>query len=66
MALSDSYVFGYRSGMAAALESREMDSPKVNIEEIKSKLASLLNGAEETEDASMADPFRKDVQDIIV
>jgi fumarate reductase (CoM/CoB) subunit A len=66
LALIDSYVFGLRSGIAAALESKTRDAPDPDSGGWQDGLADLRHRASRTGAGPSASAWRRQVQDLVV
>lgn len=64
-ALIDSYVFGFRSGVAAALESRTQPSVSIDMGDWRGGVAALDAWSQRT-DAASPEPWRDQVQKLVV
>lgn len=66
LALIDSYVFGLRSGIAAALESKTREAPDPASGNWRDGIADLAERASRTGTGPSAEAWRREVQDLVV
>lgn len=66
LALIDSYVFGLRSGIAAALEAKTREAPNPDSGNWKEGLADLADRSTRTGTGPSASDWRQEVQDLVV
>lgn len=65
-ALSDSYVFGYRAGVAAASESRKIAAPSYDAGAWREKVDLAMRHMQRTSGSLSVDDWRKSVQQLVV
>ena len=66
LALIDSYVFGFRSGMAAALESKNQEDPDPESGGWRETIQGLADRSERRGTGPMARDWRQEIQDHVV
>lgn len=66
LALIDSYVFGFRSGMAAALEAKTREAPDPDSGDWQESIESLSDRVASGGDGPSPEEWRAEVQDLIV
>lgn len=66
LALIDSYVFGLRSGIAAALESKTREAPDPESGNWRDSIEGLAKRASRTGKGPSAEAWRQEVQDLVV
>lgn len=66
LALIDSYVFGLRSGIAAALESKTRQAPDPDSGNWREGIADLMERSARANEGPSAEAWRRQVQDLVV